>query len=393
MKKLLSAICAIAAAAFAGIASFGCAAAGYTVFYETAVFSSDIAFSAKLLGSRAENAYERMKHVLDEIDAQVSLTRANSDLKRFNDADANVPVKVGKICYDMFNAAAEYYTATDGAFNPAAAPLIELWHVDADSIAQYRPDIDGTYISLELPSPTEAAAVLEYCSPRLVTAEVTDGGYYLTKSDARVKLDFGGVAKGYAVDACVGILEEYDITSALIDISGNAYFYGGYVSGGGRGDWRVGVASPRPRAGQTLSRGYVCAFTSRGDESAVTSGDYNRYYIHDNADGEKVFVPHIIGKNGAPVGVEFSDGRWVNGGEHVISATVIGGSSAYCDALSTAVCALGLEKGAELLRKVGFKGLIFTEKRFTIIGDVALYDSDKYGGYKKYEYYDSAVRQ
>lgn len=388
MKRVFSIILAFAVLACAFIVTLGCAASGYTVFSETAAFSSDIMFSAKILGGRAQYAYDRMKKAIADIDAQVSLTRENSDLHRFNAASAGEKIRVGKHCYDIFKAAMGYYTSTDGAFNVAAAPLVELWHVDAGSISDYRPNVDGTYTSPELPSKSDVEQVKSYCDPQLVTASEENGSYYLEKSDARVKLDFGGIAKGYAIDVCVKILDEYDIASALIDISGNAYFYGDYVSGSEHSDWKVGIASPRPRSGQTLARGYVCAFRTKGDVSAVTSGDYNRYYIHDNDDGAKVYVPHIIQKSGAPIGVEYADGEWVNGGEPVISATVIGKSSAYCDALSTAVCALGLTEGAALLQKVGYKGLIFTEKRFTIIGDVALYDTDKYGGYKAYEYID-----
>ena len=89
-----------------------------------------------------------------------------------------------------------------------------------------------------------------------------------------------------------------------------------------------------------------------------------------------------------PVGVEYADGQWRNSAEWVISATAIADGGAASDALSTAVCALGMEKGARLLQKVGCKGLIFTEKRFTIIGGVELYKPDVYDGYRGYERVD-----
>ncbi len=387
VKKIVSTIIAAAAFIPSVLTVIGCAATGYTVYKDTAVFSDDIMFSAKIYGGRAEYAYERMKKVLSEIDAQVSSTRTDSDIYRFNAANADEKIEVGEHVYAMFNSALELYETTDGAFNVAAAPLTELWHLDAASIAQYRPDVDGTHISPPLPSPAEVAAVRAYCNPSAVTATEQDGKFYLEKTDARVKLDFGGIAKGYAVDECADILDEYDISSALIDISGNAYFYGDYIDKGEHVDWNVGVASPRPRAGESLSRGYICAFSTGGGVSAVTSGDYNRYYIHDGDDGQAVYVPHIIGTDGVPVGVKY-DGKWKNADEYVISATVIGESSMVCDALATAAAALGAEGGARLLRKVGYKGLIFTEKRFTIIGDVALYRTDKYDGYKAYERFD-----
>lgn len=357
------------------------------MFADTAVFSDDIMFSAKIMGGRADYAYDRMRSAISDINAEVSLS-ADSDLKRFNDASADESVEVGKICYELAVLAKSYYKLTDGAFNPALLPLSLLWHVDASSIAEYSPDITGEYSYPELPQPQTVAETLCYCDPDLVTAEERGGRYYLTKSDGRVQLDFGGIAKGYAVDVCKAILDEYDVPSALIDISGNAYFYGDYFDKGKPSEWRVGVVAPRPRAGETISRGYVCAFSTGGGVSAVTSGDYMRYYKYGRS--EPVYVDHIIGVDGVPTGVEY-DGGWKNTDDHVISATVIGTSSALCDALSTAVAVLGIEDGARLLQKVGCKGLIFTEKRFTIIGDVGLYKPDEYDGYKAYEYVDPSA--
>ncbi|MCH5165853.1 MAG: FAD:protein FMN transferase [Clostridiales bacterium] len=379
MKKAVSVILTALVISAVCVILCGCAAVGYTVFDATACFSEDILFSAQIMGGRADYAHKRMTAVITEIDKQVSLTRADSDLNRFNRAAEGERVPVGKHTYTLFNLALEYYDITGGAFNCAAEPLSELWHVDATSIAEQKGAL------LELPSPSEVQGVLSYCNPTSVTAQTTDGAYYLIKSDERTKLDFGGIAKGYAVDECVKILREYDVTSALLDISGNAYFYGRRIEGSSASDWHVGVTSPRPRAGQTLSRGYVCALSLGGDESAVTSGDYMRYYVQ-SVGGKDVYVPHIIGASGVPIGVEYKDGEWKNSDEWVISATVIGKSSAVCDILSTAVCALGMDEGARLLKKVGYKGLIFTEKRFTIIGDVQLYKPDIYNGHAEYVY-------
>ncbi|MCM1368436.1 MAG: FAD:protein FMN transferase [Roseburia sp.] len=386
MKKPSKKIFALALAACVCALSLSCSASGYSVYSEAAAFSDDIMFTAKIMGGRADYAYKRMKQEIADIDAQVSLTKENSDINRFNAAQADVAVEVGAHAYELYLLSAEYYTLTDGAFNCAVSPLCELWHVDAASIAQYRPQGDGTHISPPLPTPERVAEVASYCDPLSVSAAELDGKYYLTKSDARTKLDFGGIAKGYAVDRCAEILDEYGVTSALLDISGNAYFYGSHISGGKRDEWNIGVMSPRPRAGETYSRGYVCAISTGGDVSAVTSGDYMRYYIHDG--DTPVYVPHIIGANGVPIGVEYADGEWKNTDEWVISATVVGQSSALCDALSTAVSSKGIEDGAELLKKVGCKGLIFTEKRYTIVGNVQLYKPEEYDGYEAYELYE-----
>jgi len=386
VKNRLRILISAASVAIAVLLLSACAASGYSVYGGVPAFSDDILFSAKIIGGRADYAYKRMKTAIDGINAQVSATRADSDIARLNAAAAGERVRVGSHTYALFNLALEYYELTDGAFNCAVTPLARLWRVDPDSIAELRPELGGDAVTdVELPSAEQTRQTLAYCDPRTVTASESNGEYYLTKSDGRTMLDFGGVAKGYAVDICADILDCYDISSALIDISGNAYFYGRYIDGGNAADWNVGVLAPRPR--QTAERGYVIAFSEEGDASAVTSGDYMRYYTA-AVGGETLYVQHIIGTDGVPVGVELSDGGWRNTEEWVTSATVIGESSALCDALATAVCVLGAEDGGRLLKKVGYKGLIFTEKRYTIIGNVPLYKPDIYNGYTAYGRYE-----
>lgn len=378
MRKILYILVAAVMLCFTLV---GCTAAGYTVFENARVFSDDIIFSAQIMGGRASYAHSRMTELLNDIDKQVSLSNADSDLSRFNAAGADERVQVGEYTYDLFYLSLEYYALTNGAFNCAITPLTALWGVNSGFNRQN----SGATGFSAIPTQHEIEQAQAHCDPRTVTASEEDGRYYLTKTDGEVKLDFGGIAKGYAVDKCVEILDKYDVRSALIDISGNAYFYGKNVSAGKEGDWSVGVTNPRPRGG--LSRGYVAAVSLPGDVSAVTSGDYMRYRTAD-IDGGTVYIPHIISPNGMPIGVEQRDGVLVQTDEWVISATVVGSSSALCDALSTAVAALGLEAGSELLQKTGHKGLIFTEKRYTIIGEIPLYKPEVYDGFTEYAYYE-----
>lgn len=360
----------------------GCSASGYTVFRPTAVFSDDIMFSARMFGGRVDNAYERMCDIISAIDGEVSLTRADSDISRFNAAGANERVEVGEYAYELFCLSRDYYELTDGAFNCAVSPLAELWHTDAASLADMERNDDGERVFADLPTAAAVEQALEYCDPTAVVATEQDGKKYLTKTDARTKLDFGGIAKGYAVDKCVSVLTEYGVSSALLDIAGNLYTYGDYAVNAD-GLWNIGITSPRPRLAAT--RGILCALSLSANESAVTSGDYMRYYASETG-GKTLYVTHIIGRDGVPIGIASDGDGWRNTDGAVISATVIGDSSALCDALSTAVCVLGYEDGAALLEKVGYKGLIFTEKRYTIIGNVPLYKPDEYDGHKAYEY-------
>jgi thiamine biosynthesis lipoprotein len=131
--------------------------------------------------------------------------------------------------------------------------------------------------------------------------------------------DLGGIAKGYAADLAADSLRSAGVTSALIDLGGNIYAVGVKPDGG---PWRVGIRNPFPDGADSPYAGVL----SLTDLSAVTSGEYER-------------GAHII---------DPGTGEAAQSG--LASITVIGESSAVCDALATAFYVMGLEKSLGLLR-------------------------------------------
>jgi thiamine biosynthesis lipoprotein len=108
----------------------------------------------------------------------------------------------------------------------------------------------------------------------------------VTSANPAVQLDFGGYAKGYALDRAADILRENRIENALVNVGGN-------IMALGRREgrlWRVGLESPRGEA--------VLATIELADGEAIgTSGDYRRYY---EIDGKR--YAHIIDpRTGYPV--------------------------------------------------------------------------------------------
>ncbi len=88
MKNRLRILISAASVAIAVLLLSACAASGYSVYGGVPAFSDDILFSAKIIGGRADYAYKRMKTAIDGINAQVSATRADSDIARLNAAAA-----------------------------------------------------------------------------------------------------------------------------------------------------------------------------------------------------------------------------------------------------------------------------------------------------------------
>lgn len=278
---------------------------------------------------KGKNAMDKGKHIdkqLAEMDEVLSTNKYNSDITKINNSKANTPVKVSGITASLFRVSKEIYNKTTGAYNPALFPLVELWCFSP-----------STYVGMadKIPTKIQIEETLEYCNFDLFTLD--ENNLTITKLHDNSKLDFGAIAKGYAVDIAYEIAQSQD--SAIIDI-GRTYKV--------MGDITLMVANPRT--------GDFVAQATLSNQSVATSGDYERYYIYNNKR-----YNHIIARDGYPAGTFESN--------PIISATIVGDSATWCDALSTAVMVLGYESSVPLLENLGYSALLLTEDGYYTIGD------------------------
>ncbi len=96
---------------------------------------------------------------------------------------------------------------------------------------------------------------------------VEDNMVYLNRKG--MKIDLGGIVKGYAADEVKRIFLENDVNSAIIDLGGNIYALGEKPDGE---VWKIGIQDPP----STVTGNYV-GILSIKDSSIVTSGDYERF--------------------------------------------------------------------------------------------------------------------
>jgi thiamine biosynthesis lipoprotein ApbE len=135
--------------------------------------------------------------------------------------------------------------------------------------------------------------------------------------DKDMKIDFGGIAKGYAVDRAKEILVSHGIKSALINIGGNIFALGNPHS---RKAWQIGIRDPREKS-------KIIYKVNLKDRAVSTSGSYERpFHIIDPSTGEP--------------------------SDEMFSVTIVAGSAEEADALSTAVFVMGLQKGLELVNSL-----------------------------------------
>jgi thiamine biosynthesis lipoprotein len=141
-----------------------------------------------------------------------------------------------------------------------------------------------------------------------------------------LKIDLGGIAKGYAVDRALAILAGRGIAHASVSAGGDTGLLGDRR---GR-PWMVGIRNPR-------KEGDVALTLPLESLAFSTSGDYERYFI-DPDSGERIH--HIINPR---------TGKSTSG---VISASVMGPRGFDTDPLSTTVFVLGVDKGLALINSL-----------------------------------------
>ncbi|MBT8152016.1 MAG: FAD:protein FMN transferase, partial [Gammaproteobacteria bacterium] len=157
------------------------------------------------------------------------------------------------------------------------------------------------------------------------------GGTTVRFTKPGMKIDLGGIAKGYAVDQGIRLLEKHGVQAAMISAGGDSRMLGDrgvHPETGERLSWVIGVRHPRD---ETLS-----ALRLPLSNAAIsTSGDYERFFDEAGHRYHHIIVPDT--------------GKSARG---VLSVSIIGPKSIDCDALSTTVFVLGVEKGLALIDTV-----------------------------------------
>jgi thiamine biosynthesis lipoprotein len=289
------------------------------------IYSTENATAAKA----AEAAFVRfheLNRILSDYDPQ-------SELRRLCDtAGGHHPVHVSDDLWRVLVAAQHISELSDGAFDVSVGPLVHLWR--------------NARRTKERPSPEaleKAKSRVGYQNIRLDPKKHT---VVLLKPNMR--LDLGGIAKGYAVDQAMDMLRKHGLTRALIDAGGNVGL--GDPPPGKKG-WRIGVSPPDvnrpPREYLYLSN---CALS--------TSGDLWQYAVIDGKRYSHIIDPHT--------GVPLTDHS---------SVTVIGRDGLSTDGVSSAVAILGPEKGLKLIESMPDVAAFIVQ---VIDGKERLYESKRW---------------
>ncbi len=220
--------------------------------------------------------------------------------------DINTAIKNGEaitVSEDIeaiINQAQTLASSSQHLFNPAAGHLFELWGYHADNWFESRP-------------PPSEEAINDWLNLVPTMDDIVINNGELSSTNSKVKLGFGGFAKGYAVDTAIAALQKQGIQNAIVNIGGDLRAIGTH----GERPWVIGIRHPR-------KEGMLASIALKNDESVFSSGDYERFFEY-----QGTRYPHIL------------DPRTGYPAKDVTSVTVLHKNAAEADAAATALFVAG----------------------------------------------------
>jgi thiamine biosynthesis lipoprotein len=247
------------------------------------------------------------------IDDLMSTYKDESLLSKINREAADGPVPAGDELFRLILRSLDISVLTLGAFDVTYDSVGQHYdfraeqHPDAETIKQELVNIDY----------------------RFITTHVDTKSIEFARQGVRINL--GGIAKGYAVEQAVDILRRHGVRHAIVTAGGDSRLLGDR-----RGKpWVVGVRDPR-------NEGEVAVRIPLENEAISTSGDYERFFDEDGIRYHHIIRP----ETGLPAG-----------GVH--SVTIVGPDAVITDALSTSVFVMGVDQGLRLIATLpDYEGIV-----------------------------------
>ncbi len=248
-----------------------------------------------------------------KIDELMSDYKKDSEISRVNAGAANEPVKVSGPTFEVLQRSIEFSELTDGAFDTTVGPLMDLFR---------RAKQEG-----DAPTPERIAeAKSKVGFEKLILDSENQTVQFAVEG---MRLDLGGIAKGYAIDKAIEAARGAGAHGAMVDIGGDIRCFGSPPEG--REHWLIAVQDPNPDVKKNGANGLL--FTLKITNAAVTtSGDYRQYIM---IDGKR--QSHIMNRR---------TGKSAKG---LSSVTIIADNATEADALATSVTVMGPEKGLALI--------------------------------------------
>ena len=246
----------------------------------------------------------------DKYEKALSRTRENSEISLINGGSQTASKKT----LEVISKGLYYSRLSNGRFDITVAELVSLWDFK-NEVVPTRDEI------------AEALKSVDYNSVKISGDTVDAGGK---------KIDLGGIAKGFIADELLKFFKGKDVKRGIINLGGNVTVFGDRY-------YNVGIKKP-------FGEGEISATLKLKNKSVSTSGVYERCFEKDG-----VLYHHILDtKTGYPANTD------------LLSVSVIGDSSADCDALATICVIYGLEDAKKLIESTDGFEAVFIDRDFGI---------------------------
>jgi thiamine biosynthesis lipoprotein len=259
---------------------------------------------------------------ISRVEKAASIYIPSSDISRVN-VSAGQKVEVSDEIYRIVKMSLDVAKNTDGAFDITVGPLVEYWK--------------SVQVTGKGPDEEKIKELLTRVGYDKVEISDEGGKKYIRLAQEGMRLDLGGIAKGYAVDRAIDTLREHGVKDGWVEAGGDVRAIGNY------GDSEGWAVEARHYAGlpRTFDRWIM------HDWSVATSSDYERGFSVGTVRYSHIIDPHT---------------GWAL--TRLSSASAFAPDCATADALATAVSVLGAEKGREIVEK-NFSGCDFVDVTYT----------------------------
>jgi FAD:protein FMN transferase len=272
--------------------------------------------------AKGQQAIEAVLDEMRHIDDSMSTYKPTSEVSQVNDKAADGPMHISKELFDLLVTAKEYSVITEGAFDITYASVGYMY----DFRKHVRPD--EAQITHALPAVDYRHVILD---PQNQTVRFSQKG---------VRIDLGGIAKGYSVDCGIDVLKKLGYTRAYVGAGGDSRIIGDRFGK----PWVVGVRDPSKGEGNIIARIPLV------DAAISTSGDYERFFEENGVRYHHIIDPHTG-----------------HSASKVRSATVIGPYATRTDGLSKTAFVLGPEKAMEIYNRLDDIDAIIVKLDGTVI--------------------------
>lgn len=265
---------------------------------------------------KARTAMDAAHQELERLGRLLNFYAADSELTTINNNAGIQPVKVAPETLEIIEAAIFAGQQTDGGFDVTVGPLVKLWDFKTNTV----------------PPAASIAESLPLVGYKNIVVDHAASTVFLIQSGVRI--DLGGIIKGFAADKAVEILKNHGIDDGIVAVAGDIKVFGRQLDGR---PWHIGIQNPRQENGDAQ----LLATVDLEGMGISTSGDYQRYFIKDGIRYHHLLNP----KTGYPESL-------------CRSVTVIAPAAALTDAFATGIFVMGPEKGLGVLEKLGMEGVI-----------------------------------